>query len=314
MATGACGINCDVCRLRLLGTCSSCGAGGSSVAEAKRAAQERILGQPCPVLACAIMNKVSYCPRDCLQFPCDNFNYGPYPFSRSYLDMQQRRFAQLPPALDPNGRPLKVPEQYWKDLLARPCHQVCNATLVEVDQQGGFVFNFFNRRLQVTPSSRSIKAELDGKWQLIDDPLLELVTLAYLTGTERVFPLKNQLVGVKDLKEGFYFQGRHAMPLAPLLERFADDPAGFATSCRTLGGQEVAMADVGFKLLALPRIPLYLLLWQAGDEEIVTSLESDGFGARIDILFDRSVEKIFPAAVIWMLVRRLVVALLQFGI
>ena len=38
MPTGACGINCDVCKLNLLGTCSSCGPGKSLQAEKKLAA------------------------------------------------------------------------------------------------------------------------------------------------------------------------------------------------------------------------------------------------------------------------------------
>ena len=34
MATGACGINCDVCLLKVAGICSTCGAGGSPEAPA----------------------------------------------------------------------------------------------------------------------------------------------------------------------------------------------------------------------------------------------------------------------------------------
>ncbi|MGD9053314.1 MAG: DUF3795 domain-containing protein, partial [Desulfobacterales bacterium] len=85
MPTGACGINCDVCKLNLLGTCSSCGPGTSSQAAKKLAAQQRLMGGTCAILACAQLNQVDYCLRDCAQFPCDNFTQGPYPFSRGYL-------------------------------------------------------------------------------------------------------------------------------------------------------------------------------------------------------------------------------------
>ena len=44
MATGACGINCDTCRLNLRGTCSTCGSGTSEEGRLKLAAQERLLG------------------------------------------------------------------------------------------------------------------------------------------------------------------------------------------------------------------------------------------------------------------------------
>ena len=61
MATGACGISWDVCKLHLLGTCSSCGPGKSKAAAMKLQAQERILGSPCPILACVVMNNKNYC-------------------------------------------------------------------------------------------------------------------------------------------------------------------------------------------------------------------------------------------------------------
>ena len=72
MPTGACGINCDVCRLNLLGLCTSCGAGKSDEAELKLATQKRIRGDTCPILTCVTMNNKRYCLRDCNQFPCDN--------------------------------------------------------------------------------------------------------------------------------------------------------------------------------------------------------------------------------------------------
>jgi hypothetical protein len=69
MPTGACGINCDVCQLRLKEACSTCGPGKSTEAERKLEAQRRILGNPCPILACARMNGIAYCLRDCDPFP-----------------------------------------------------------------------------------------------------------------------------------------------------------------------------------------------------------------------------------------------------
>jgi hypothetical protein len=61
MATGACGINCDVCRLNVLGVCSSCGPGTSMEAQQKMAVQVRVLGAPCPILECAANRAIDYC-------------------------------------------------------------------------------------------------------------------------------------------------------------------------------------------------------------------------------------------------------------
>ena len=60
MPTGACGINCDVCKLNLLGTCSSCGSGKSLEAEQKLAAQNRLFGSTCAILSCARMNQIEH--------------------------------------------------------------------------------------------------------------------------------------------------------------------------------------------------------------------------------------------------------------
>ena len=98
MPTGACGINCDVCKLRSENICSSCGPGKSIEAEEKLEVQMRILGGTCPILACAKLNGIDYCLGDCDSFPCDHFTAGPYPFSQGFLMMQQRRRQQKPPA------------------------------------------------------------------------------------------------------------------------------------------------------------------------------------------------------------------------
>ena len=116
MPTGACGVNCDVCYLNRIDVCSSCGPGISHEAAAKIEAQKRLFGHPCPVLACAQMNGVAYCLKDCLNFPCENFKTGPYPYSDGFLQMQERRRKQKPPAKTPSGENLEVPPLFWDDL------------------------------------------------------------------------------------------------------------------------------------------------------------------------------------------------------
>ncbi len=96
--TGACGVNCLVCGLFRQGLCSPCGAGVEPQAQAKLAAQLRLLGGVCPILNCAAQRKVAYCSADCPDFPCPHFEDGPYPFSQGYLNMQiRRRGGQTPP-------------------------------------------------------------------------------------------------------------------------------------------------------------------------------------------------------------------------
>ncbi len=207
MPTGACGINCDVCKLNLLGTCSSCGPGTSLEAEKKLAAQQRLLGSTCSILACANMNQLEYCMRDCKQFPCDNFRTGPYPFSQGYLNMQERRLKEKPPAYAPDGSRVTVDPAYWDDLLKRNIDTLCNFTLFENDSSGQLRFHFLNEEIMVDLGQRCLKRIEDDRWSQTDDPLLELVTVLYLTNVNGLYPIDKDIVGVQGSKRGPFFPG-----------------------------------------------------------------------------------------------------------
>lgn len=301
MSTGACGINCDVCKLNLLGTCSSCGPGTSLEAEKKLAAQQRLLGSTCSILACARMNQLEYCMRDCRQFPCDNFRTGPYPFSQGYLNMQERRLKEKPPAYAPDGSRVTVDPVYWDDLLKRNIDTLCNFTLFEGDSSGQLRFHFLNEDIMVDLGERSLKRMKNDRWSKTDDPLLELVTVLYLTKVNGLYPIDKDIVGVRDLKEGHFFQGPHALRTEPLIRRYGTDLKGFSQAAQYLEGEPRDMADTAYRLLPFPRIPLYYLLWQ-GDEE---------FEPRVTVLVDRSVENVLAADAIWALINRVTTALLE---
>ncbi len=146
MPTAACGIDCSVCRLFILGVCSTCGPGTSREAELKVAAQERLLGTPCSILACARMNGVAYCLRDCAFFHCDHFASGPYPFSQGFLSMQKRRRAEASPGKSPAGEPVQVPEQYWDVLTRMNIHDLCCNARIHHESPGKIRIPFLKGR------------------------------------------------------------------------------------------------------------------------------------------------------------------------
>jgi len=298
--TGACGINCDVCRLRLTGVCSTCGPGTSMEAERKLEAQRRILGSPCPVLACARLNRVAFCLRDCAAFPCEAFGAGSYPYSQGFLNMQERRRNQLPPAYAPDGSHLKVDAAYWDRLQQADVPQLCARTQFAPADGGGLIFRFLNADVMVDVSGRRLRRFAGGQWEGIDDPLLELAAVLYLINVKDVYPLGRDIVGPKDLKEGHFFQGPHELKIAPLLERFGGDLPGFRKAAESLGGDPVDMADAAYRLKPFPRVPLYYLMWEGDDE----------FPPRMSVLFDRSIEEALAADAIWGLVSRVSTALL----
>jgi len=291
MPTAACGINCDVCRLNLLGVCSTCGSGISQEAQDKIAAQQRILGAPCPILACAIENRVEYCPRDCDRFPCHEFKEGPYPFSQGYLNMQERRRNQDPPSKTPSGDRVKVPPEYWEELAQRDADTLCENALARNFPPAGLLLPFLDEYLLVDRQNRCLRRQSRDDWERIDHPLLELVCLLYLlnAGPE---PIREKMVSVQELKTGHFFRGPHELKIQPLLERYGNDLDGFKRAAEGLGGEILDLADAAYKLLAFPKVPLYYLLWK-GDEE---------FKPRCSILFDRSIEDHLAADAIWGLV------------
>ncbi|MFO7601400.1 MAG: DUF3786 domain-containing protein [Candidatus Desulfacyla sp.] len=301
MPTGACGINCDVCKLRLLGLCSSCGPGRSQEAQRKLSAQKAVFGGTCTILACAAMNRIGYCLRDCHAFPCENFSAGPYPFSEAFLSMQDRRLDSGPPPLDHNDRPIRVPSEFWESLRAKDTNILLNLTLFDRHPSGGLIFRFLREDILVDMENACLKKQAGNDWKTADDPLLELITLLYLNHVSSLHPLGRDIVGVKDLKEAHYFKGRHELRLAPLLERYGEDLSGFESAAGYYEGQPLDMADVAYRFLPFPRVPLYYLLWK-GDSE---------FEPKISVLFDRSIEECFSASGIWGLVNLVSFALLK---
>ena len=302
MPTGTCGINCDVCKLRLLGTCSSCGSGKSPEAKRKLEAQKRIFGGNCTILACASLNRIAYCMRDCDSFPCENFTGEDYPFSRGFLTMQSRRLREIPPALDPHDHLVKVPPEYWDRLRDKDLTTLCNFTLGNPHGPDGLILHSLNEDILVDIKNRCIRRLRENVWEKTNDPLLELITSLYLGNVKSFHPLGKELVSKSDLKESHFFVGSHDLNLEPLLERYGDDMDGFKRAAEFLGGESMEMADSAYKLLPFPRIPLYYLFWKGDDEK---------FGPRISVLFDRSIEAYFSASGIWGVVNLVSRALLR---
>jgi len=288
MPTGACGIQCDVCRLNTNGRCSSCGGGTSLEGRRKMAAQEKLLGAPCAILACAILNQVAHCMHDCDAFPCENFTTGPYPFSRGFLDMQTRRRSQNRGTKAPFGETVPVPPEYWKHLQAADIRALCPRAAVMEAADGGILVTAFNREIRVDPDKREIQTGGPGHWRKTADPFLELMLLVYLLNATD-HPFMDEMVSAQDLRDAQFFQGPHELDTRGLVEKFGCDPEKFLKAGLQLGGTRLELADAAVQLRPFPKIPLYYLLWGADDE----------FPAKVSILFDRSIEKHLSADAIW---------------
>jgi len=288
MPTGACGINCDVCRLNTDGIYSSCGSGTSPAGQRKLAAQEKLLGAPCAILACAVLTKVAYCLHDCDMFPCENFGDGAYPFSPGYLAMQKRRREEKNTTRAPYGDAVTVPPEYWQQLGDADFTELCPRAAVMRDAGAGLLVPAFNEEIRVDVAARHIQKGGPGHWRRAVDPFLELMLLVYLLNAAD-HPFRNEMVGPLDLKDAQFFQGPHELKTDKLLAKFGPSPELLVQAGERLGGTPLQLADAAVNVRPFPKIPVYYLLWQADEE----------FPAKVSILFDRSIDDHLPADAIW---------------
>jgi hypothetical protein len=298
LPTGACGINCDVCRLNVLGVCSSCGPGNSMEAQQKMAVQVRVLGAPCAILECAANRGIGHCLRDCEEFPCERFSA--YPFSEGYLKMQERRRGEAEQKLDPTKEVIHVPVRYWEELERKDMAALCDNALATAFSPEDIVLPILGREILVDRKNHSLRRKILGEWEPVTYPLLELLVLVYLLNAGPQL-LSRELVSAQELKTAHFFQGPHELNAAGVLERFGRDLKGFRRAAEFLGGEGQSLADAAFRIPAFPKVPLYYLLWE-GDEE---------FEPRLSVLFDRSIESHLSADAIWGLVALVSEALLK---
>jgi hypothetical protein len=215
--------------------------------------------------------------------------------------MQKRRLQEKPPAYAPDGSRVNVAPAHWDDLQKKDISAMCNMTLFTPVTPGQAMFRFLNEDVIIDIEDCCLKRKTDDQWVASDDPLLELATVLYLINVDDIYPIGRDIVGVKDLKEGHFFQGPHALRTDPLLKRYGSDLKGFRQAAEYLGGESMDMADAAYKLSPFPRINLYFLLWQ-GDEE---------FPPQATVLLDRPIERVLAADAIWALINRVTAALLD---
>jgi len=288
MATGACGINCGVCRLNKEGKCSSCGPGTSEEASRKIAAQVRLLGEPCPVLECAWQRRKAHCLRDCDEFPCDRFQSGPYPFSSSFLLMQERRREMEVDNWRKRTKPLEVDESHWLALERSDPMEVATRSRCLFEGPRGFLLEFLKEGYWIQPFERKVIPDRSGA---PFEPYLPLVLVIFLLRSKDI-PLAGDMVSERELPGGeLFFRHLHRLPTEAISERFGSSPQRFLEIAVSLGGELGGYSPASVKLTPLPRIPLWVHLWPSDEE----------FEARCNFTFDSTIAEQLPLDVIWAL-------------
>jgi hypothetical protein len=196
-------------------------------------------------------------------------------------------------------------DRLWGELAAAEPAVLCARSLT-ARRTEGFAVPFLQREYVVDPRQRTF-AGPEGD-PLCRDPEFQLLILGYLTGAGG--PGSGDPAGPEVPAAGWvserqlpggslFFQGPHALPLGPLLRRFATDLEGFREACLSLGGKPLEFGDASFAFRVLPLVPAGVLLWTADDE----------FPARAGMLFQPSVSRHLPLDLVLALAHAAVVRL-----
>lgn len=305
MATGACGIDCSVCRLHVEGLCSTCGAGTSKAGQAKLTAQKRLFGQGCPILACAVDRALAFCPRDCEAFPCERFQSeelgGHYPYSEAYLAMQLRRRTEISAETSAAWPP--AAEEYWTWLVARDPVRVSDATGVMLAPRSDptdpasppiYAVQSLREAWQVDATAktvRKVQGAFGGEWdRQIPFVLLTYLALAKTDGPDAPEGASDgaRMVSPREIYAGIdAFAGVNALQTQDLAAALSVDADRFLALAARLGGEPVDGADATARFSLLPRVHVDVQLWLADDE----------FPAEVKILLGADTATHLPADV-----------------
>ncbi|PCN50426.1 hypothetical protein B6U99_04495 [Candidatus Geothermarchaeota archaeon ex4572_27] len=117
------------------------------------------------------------------------------------------------------------------------------------------------------------------------EPMVYYVLYEYSMAKEEV-PESGQLVSYRQVPGGNYYYGSlKSRVLDPMLEIFGREPEALVRAGLRLGASRADLGDASIKLYALPKIPIYFVVW-GGDEELEAS---------VNLLFDSSVSSYMTA-------------------
>ncbi|MBF8265635.1 MAG: hypothetical protein HW384_1499, partial [Dehalococcoidia bacterium] len=148
-------------------------------------------------------------------------------------------------------------------------------------KEGRFHLPFFNRTILI-PMPRG-KVTDDKSNPL--PPWLELLILHYLVTADGT-PEADQWITYRQLPGAALFESRfNNMAIRSLLQAFGNDLEGFHKAGEAMGGIPMSRTgDASFRFLALPQLPMAVILY-LGDEEVSPS---------VNVLFDANAPHYLP--------------------
>ena len=184
--------------------------------------------------------------------------------------------------------------QYWERLRSlSPDDVVLRSRCSLIRPAGYYSLELMGTTVWLDPQHEQFLTSEERKITLRTE--CALAVISYLIEAKNV-SLCGRWVSEKDLKGGeMFFRGPHLFPVKQLEDKFGNDRERFLQAGKKFGGKNVPGADVAFQVMALPRIPIQMLLWLADED----------FPAKITFLFDATIEEHLPLDVIFGLVSEL---------
>ncbi len=179
---------------------------------------------------------------------------------------------------------------YFDELAKRDPLEVCRRALCRFDSSTQtYLLSVWGQEYAIDSFNAAIVRK-DPRNARVGN-LMGLFILYYLLYGKEM-EASGEWISEKEVPGGAaFFRGPHAIPSRLIAERCGEDLEEFKKRCRRLSGTPLKMADVAFRFVITPRIPVAVLFWE-GDEE---------FPAEAKLLFDRTIAQQFPPDVIFSL-------------
>ena len=154
--------------------------------------------------------------------------------------------------------------------------------LIRLKPKGNLSIKFFADEYSVNIEGRRVLS-LSCNAPVKD--FIAILILHYLTSKLKGLPsLTNEWMNFKELSgvEG-YLSAFRRRAIEPIIRKYGHKPEGLLEALDRLPGKRVNQGDIGIVLDVFEQVPVLVSFWRADEE----------FGPEANMLFDRSITKIF---------------------
>ena len=154
--------------------------------------------------------------------------------------------------------------------------------LISLSKAKNLSVKFLGDQYDVNTTSRAIQSV---SCNIPAKDFLSVLLLHYLANNLKGLPqLTNQWISFKEMPGGDpYYPAFRKRAIEPILRKYGKNPEGLSTNLQRLSARIIDKGDVGILVEAFEKVPVLIEIWR-GDAE---------FGPEVNMLFDKSIVKIF---------------------